>query len=324
MTLGLALCCGGLALSGVGRRLRSTPVRADDGVRVVDASQLELRAARGPSTDYASRVIVQFLDAVDDGQAERCVGDAGGARATRSAFGRRYVVEPMAGMDAVGLTNRFRSMPEVEYAETDGVVRAHFAPNDNLYSLQWHLKTIGAERMWDIQKGDPSVAVAVLDTGVAYEDFGPFRKAPDFGGTVFLQGFNVFTHDSHANDDNFHGTHVASIIAEATDNSSGASGIAYQSAIMPVKVLDFDGFGSNSGIAEGIDYVVNFRQGGVNPVRVINLSLGGPTRSQTLQSAVDRAVLAGITVVASAGNDNVSPVDFPAGFANVIAVGSNP
>ena len=235
---------------------------------------------------------------------------------------KRYVVEPMAGMDAAMLTARFRSMPEVEYAEPDGVVRAHFSPNDSLYALQWHLKTLGAERMWDIQKGDPSVAIAVLDSGVAYEDFGPYRKAPDFGGTVFLQGFNVFTRDAHANDDNFHGTHVASIIAEATNNGSGASGIAHQSAIMPVKVLDRDGFGSNSGIAEGIDYVVNFRQGGVNPVRVINLSLGGTTRSQTLASAIDRAVAASITVVASAGNDNTSPVDYPAAYDNVIAVGS--
>ena len=318
----LVLLCVGLVMDGSLRSFPGPAVRADDGVRAIDASQLELRAALGPRTDYAARVVVQFKDAVDDRSAERCVSDAGGARATRSAFGRRYVVEPMAGLDPEGLTRRFRSMPEVEYAERDGVVRAHFAPNDNLYSLQWHLKLIGAERMWDIQKGDPSVAVAVLDTGVAYEDFGPYRKAPDFGGTVFLPGFNAFTRDSHANDDNFHGTHVASIIAEATNNASGAAGIAYLSAIMPVKVLDRDGFGSNSGIAEGIDYVVNFRQGSVNPVRVINLSLGGPTRSQTLQSAVDRAVAAGITVVASAGNDNTSPIDFPAGFSNVIAVGS--
>ncbi len=314
-----------VALLVMDRSPRAFPeaaVRADDGVRVIDARALELRAAQGPRADYASRVVVQFKDAVDDRAAERCVSDAGGARATRSAFGRRYVVEPMAGLDPEGLTERLRSMSEVEYAEPDGVVHAHFAPNDSLYSLQWHLKTIGAERMWDIQKGDPSVAVAVLDTGVAYEDFGPFRKAPDFGGTVFLPGYNVFTHDTHANDDNFHGTHVASTIAEATNNGAGATGIAYLSAIMPVKVLDRDGFGSNSGIAEGIDYVVNFRQGSVNPVRVINLSLGGPTRSQVLQTAVDRAVAAGITVVASAGNENTSPVDFPAGFSNVIAVGS--
>ena len=322
LTLGLSLSWWGLMVPDSSRPLTTHEVRADEGVRVLDPAQLEFRAAQGPREDYASRVIVQFKDAIEDRQAERCVEDAGGARASRSAFAKRYVVEPMAGMDAIALTNRFRSMPEVEYAEQDGVVRAHFSPNDSFYSLQWHLRTLGAERMWDIQKGDPSAAVAVLDTGVAYEDFGPFRKAPDFGGTVFLPGFNVFTHDTHANDDNFHGTHVASIIAEATNNGTGASGIAHLSAIMPVKVLDSEGFGSNAGIAEGIDYVVNFRQGGVNPVRVINLSLGGPTRSQALQSAIDRAVAAGITVVASAGNDNRSPVDFPAGFGNVIAVGS--
>jgi serine protease len=296
--------------------------RADEGIRVLDAAALQLREEARPRPDYASRVIVAFKDSVDDRLAERRVEEAGGASATRSAFARRYTVEPMAGMSPPALVDRFRSMSEVAYAEQDSEVQAHFSPNDSLYALQWHLKTLGAERMWDIQKGDPSVAVAVLDSGVAYEDFGPFRKAPDFGGTVFLTGFNLFTHDSHANDDNFHGTHVASIIAESTNNGAGAAGIAHQSAIMPVKVLDEDGFGSNAGIAEGVDYVVNFRQGGVNPVRVINLSLGGSTRSQTLKDAIDRAVAAGITVVASAGNDDRSPVDYPAAFDNVIAVGS--
>ncbi len=298
------------------------PVQADDGVRALDPGQFPLRSTEGPARDYASRVIVQFKDAVDDRLAESRVSDAGGAFATRSAFRPRYVVEPMAGMDVAGLMARLQSMPEVEYAEADGVVHAHFSPNDSLYNLQWHLKLIGAERMWDIQRGDPSVAVAVLDTGVAFEDFGPYRKAPDFGGTVFLPGFNVFTRDAHANDDNFHGTHVASIIAEATNNGLGVSSIAHLSAIMPVKVLDRDGFGSNSGVAEGIDYAVNFRQGGTNPVKVINLSLGGSTRSQAMQSAIDRAVAAGITVVASAGNDNLGSLDFPAGFSNVIGVGS--
>jgi len=297
-------------------------VRADDGVRVLDAAARALREASTPRPDYSSRVIVSFKDSADDRAAERCVQEAGGGRATRSAFARRYVVEPMAGLSAPALVQRLLSMPEVAYAEADAEVHAHFAPNDNLYALQWHLKTLGAERMWDIQKGDPSVAVAVLDTGVAYEDFGPFRKAPDFGGTVFLPGYNVFTHDTHANDDNYHGTHVASIIAESTNNGAGAAGLAYQTALMPVKVLDRSGFGSNAGIAEAIDYVVNFRQGGKNPVRVINLSLGGPTRSQTLKDAIDRAVAAGITVVASAGNDNLSPLDYPAAFDNVIAVGS--
>ncbi|MEO5760728.1 MAG: S8 family serine peptidase [Vicinamibacteria bacterium] len=319
LSLGLGGLAAMLALYGWDIRV---PVRADDGIRTVDAVAQAAHFAEGPSHPYASSVIVQFKDAVDERTAERTIEGAGAARASRSAFGARYVLEPMAGLDAETLIRRLRSMSEVAYAEQDGVVHAHFSPNDSLFALQWHMKTLGAERMWDIQKGDPSAAVAVLDTGVAYEDFGPFRKAPDFGSTVFLQGFNVFTRDGHANDDNFHGTHVSSIIAESTNNGAGGAGLAYQTAIMPVKVLDREGFGSNSGIAEGIDYVVNFRQGGVNPVRVINLSLGGTSRSQTLKDAIDRAVAAGITVVASAGNDNISTVDYPAAFDNVIAVGS--
>lgn len=315
------LSCLALAIARLHDGFAVPAVRADDGVRVIDQQALD--ALRDPAApESAGRVIVQFKQAVEERQAERCVGDAGGARASRSAFGPRYVVEAMPGLDAAGLVSRFRSMPEVEFAEIDAPVRAHFTPNDERFPLQWHLKLIGAERMWDIQRGDPSVAVAVLDTGIAYEDFGPFRKAPDFGGTVFLPGFNVFTRDSHANDDNFHGTHVASIIAEATNNGIGASSIAHLSAIMPVKVLDRDGEGFNSQVAEGIDYVVNFRLNGVNPVRVINMSLGGTARTQALEAAINRAVAAGITVVASAGNDNVGTVDYPAAFDAVIAVGS--
>lgn len=297
------------------------PVRANEAIRVLHQAAQDLRGEPAGPKGVAG-VIVQFKEAVGERLAERCVSEAGGSRASRSAFGPRYVVEPMAGLDASALGARFRAMPEVAFAEEDAPVRAHFTPNDQQFALQWHLKMLSAERTWDIQKGDPTVAVAVLDTGVAYEDFGPFRKAPDFGGTSFLPGFNVFTRDAHANDDNFHGTHVASVIAEATNNGIGASGLAHQSAIMPVKVLDRNGDGFNFQIAEGIDYVVNFRQGGTNPVRVINLSLGGSVRTQALEDAINRAVAAGITVVASSGNDNIGTVDYPAAFDNVIAVGA--
>ncbi|MEO8358438.1 MAG: S8 family serine peptidase [Vicinamibacteria bacterium] len=320
----IAVMGGALGLLGVMAFYapRGRPVRADDGVRVYDALAHAAASFAGAAERTAGGISVEFKDAVDDRTAERAIEGAGGGKATRSAFARRYLVEPMAGLDVARLIGYFRSMSEVEYAEQNAAVHAHFSPNDERYLLQWHLKTLNAERMWDIQKGDASVAVAVLDTGVAYEDFGPFRKAPDFGTTVFLPGYNVFTHDTHANDDNFHGTHVSSIIAESTNNGVGASSIAYQTSIMPVKVLDSNGNGSTDGIAEGILYVVNFRQNGVNPVRVINLSLGGGSASTAMKNAIDRAVEAGITVVASAGNDNVGFVDYPAAYENVIAVGS--
>jgi serine protease len=299
------------------------PVRARDTLRVASLRQ----TARSQQRFLPGEVIVQFKEAADD---RRMVGDiqeVGGKWAKRSAFGSRYLVtlDPDAGVpDAVA---RLASMPEVDYAEPNGVVRAYqaagrFTPNDRLFPFQWHMKMVDAERTWAIQKGDPSVVVAVLDTGVAYEDFGPFRKAPDFGTTTFVTGFNVLTGTSHANDDNFHGTHVASTVAEATNNGEGVAGLAFGCALMPVKVLDNEGTGSFFDVAEGVDFAANFTQGGVKPVKVINLSLGGDSISQTLQRAIDRAVTQGIVVVAAAGNDNASQVSFPASLPNVIAVGA--
>lgn len=291
----------------------------EPGVRVVSSRASRLVVGGASPTDS---VIVGFHDSVSDRVAEQCVREAGAGGALRSAFSKRFLAMPDDGLDTKHLLSRLRAMPEVAYAEEDGVVRAHFVPNDSLYRLQWHWRALGMERTWDIQRGDASVAVAVLDTGVAYEDFGKFRRAPDWGGVTFLTGYNVFTKDTHANDDNFHGTHVASVIGEGADNALGGSGMIHRVAIMPVKVLDEDGFGTNSGIAEGIDAVVRFRLSGVNPVKVINLSLGGSVRSTAVQNAVNAAIAAGITVVASAGNDNVSTIDFPAALDNVIAVGA--
>src|SRR6185436_4967 len=126
-----------------------------------------------------------------------------------------------------------------------------------------------------------------------------------FGSTVFLQGFDFVNQDTHANDDEGHGTHVASTVAESTNNGEGVAGLAFNCAIMPVKVLDNEGSGSNFDVAEGIDYAVNFTQGGAHPVKVINMSLGGPFPSSTVSAAIARAVAADVTVVAAAGNDGV-------------------
>ena len=217
--------------------------------------------------------------------------------------------------------DRLRGRPEVEYAEPNALFRASQARrvtvNDTFFASQWHLELIDAPRTWAIQSGDRSVVVAVLDTGIAYEDFGPFRKAPDFGSTVFVPGFDFINNDSHANDDNFHGTHVASVIAEATNNGIGAAGLAFGTALMPVKVLDAEGNGDAFSIAEGIDFAA-----ASNDVKVINMSLGGGGTNRAISDAVTRAVGRGITVVAAAGNDGAGQVSFPANLANVIAVGA--
>jgi serine protease len=296
------------------------------------AGVLRVAGERAPLPGAAwarpNEVVVALAAGADDRDAARVMWEAGGARAQRSAYGRRFRLTLDAGFTVEEAMRRLRQMPEVAYVEPNFVARAsqtrpgHFAPNDEFYRFQWNMRMLDAERTWGIQKGDRSVAVAVLDTGVAYEDFGPFRKAPDWGNTVFLPGFDFVNRDSHANDDEGHGTHVASTIAEEADNREGVAGLAFECAIMPVKVLDASGEGSFFDIAEGVDYAVNFTQNGERPVKVINLSLGGPGESRTLREAIDRAVAAGVTVVAASGNENSSTVEFPASLPTVIGVGA--
>src|SRR5918994_4699395 len=306
----------------VGLSLSSEPTRGAGVLRMASSERVYI----GPAA-RADEVVVALTVAADDRDAARVMWEAGGARAQRSAFGPRFRLTLDAGFTVEEAIRRLRQMPEVAYAEPNYIARAtqsrpgFFAPNDEFYRFQWNLRLINAERTWGIQKGDRAVAVAVLDTGVAYEDFGPFRKAPDWGNTVFLPGFDFVNRDSHPNDDEGHGTHVASTIAEEADNTEGVAGLAFECAIMPIKVLDSAGEGSFFDIAEAVDYAVNFTQGGEKPVKVINLSLGG-SETRVLREAIERAVAAGVTVVASSGNDNESSVDFPAVFPLVIGVGA--
>ncbi len=299
-----------------------------------------LKAVRGtraavPAGSYRDgQVIVAFRAAADDRDADRALraGGALEARRSRSRSPARYLVTLEAGSSVPKAVERFSRMPEVQYAEPNGLVRQSqgttFKPNDTFYRYQWNLTQINAERTWGIQKGKSSVAVAVLDSGIAYEDYVDpqtgveYRKAPDWGDVRFLPGYDFVNGDSHPNDDEYHGTHVASTIAEATNNAMGAAGIAFHCSLMPVKVLDEKGEGTFFDVAEGIDYAVEFTEGGQKPVKVINLSLGSEGTSQTLRAAVDRAWAAGILIVAAAGNSGSALIEFPANLSNVVAVGA--
>jgi serine protease AprX len=163
-------------------------------------------------------------------------------------------------------------------------------------------ETIGADQVW--AGGDrlpplsgQGIGVAVIDSGVdtrhaALRNRVAFTK--DFTGGNGLDGYG-------------HGTHVAGIIAGRpgrTADTADYRGIAGGARIINLRVLDDDGAGVASDVIEAIDWAIEFRQ--VYDIRVINLSLGAPVtqpyRDDPMCEAVDRAVAAGIVVVAAAGN----------------------
>jgi len=222
---------------------------------------------------------------------------------------------------------------DVEYAEPNFYAHALWSPNDDFYPYQWHFDNtsyggIEMEEAWD-QAASPGqgAVVAVIDTGVAFEDYCEgsrwwgtcYEKAPDFQDTCFVPGYDFVNSDFHPNDDSSpgHGTHVAGTIAQSTNNTEGTAGIAFESCLMPVKVLGSDGSGTYADVAEGIIWAAD------NGADVINLSLGGSQSSQTLEDAVAYAYQQGVTVVAAAGNDGSSQINYPAAYNDyVIAVGA--
>ncbi len=109
--------------------------------------------------------------------------------------------------------------------------------------------------------------MAVLDSGVAFERYRGFRRAPDLRRSTFVHPWDFVDHDRHPNDRYGHGTHVTGTIAEATNNDLAVAGVAYGVKIMPLKVLNDFGEGDSVAIARAIRYAAK------HGADVINLSL---------------------------------------------------
>jgi serine protease len=165
---------------------------------------------------------------------------------------------------------------------------------------------------WDVSTGE-GVTVAIIDTGVnpfGRDSFGPV------GASRVVRGYNAIVGIPGGIDFEGHGTHVAGVVGQETDNGTGVAGIAYGANILPVKSLSIFGVGVDSWIIRGIRWATD--QG----ADVINLSLGSFDDSQAFEDAVNYAYENGVTVVAAAGNSGDGEVMYPAAYENCIAVGA--
>jgi subtilisin family serine protease len=209
---------------------------------------------------------------------------------------------------AAALERALQADPSVGYVEVDGMVKAALAPDDPYYTPadEWGLPAIGVPAVWNTSTGTGGPVIAVVDTGVA-------AAHPDLGGRV-LPGIDIINGDANASDDNGHGTHVAGIIAATGNNGIGGAGVCWGCTILPVKVLDANGSGSDSTVAAGITWAAD------HGASVINLSLGSVGSSATLAAAVMYAQSLGVVVVAAAGNSGSDVKFYPAALPGVISV----
>ena len=228
--------------------------------------------------------------------------------------------------------------PSVLWAEPNGQVHvAGITPNDNYYQAQqWNLRLIGLPEAW-VFTGGSAGPIAVIDTGVDLDH-------PDLAGKLWTNGGEIagndldddgngYTDDVHGwdfvssdgspDDDHGHGSHVAGIAAAQTDNGAGVAGVAWESPIMPLRVLNRNGEGGWGDVLTAMVYAAD------NGASVLNLSLGqepgdpqNPVPVQAVQATISYVQAAGCLVVAAAGNNDnqPAPVMYPAASPGVVAV----
>lgn len=206
--------------------------------------------------------------------------------------------------DARLAQRRVAAVPGVRRVQVDHIRRAF---GDKYYRrYQPYLRaSMDVNDAWRRATGR-GITVAVIDTGVDpnHEDLPRVLRGRDF-----------VSNDRNAADLNGHGTFVAGVIGAERDNNKGIAG-ASRASILPVRVLNSNGFGRDSAIAKGVRWAAS------QDADIINLSLGGGRSSRILRDAVRYANNQGTLVVAASGNNGGTRAMYPAAYPEVVAVGA--
>ena len=204
--------------------------------------------------------------------------------------------------------NKYKNSKFIEYVEPNYRGEFDLIPDDpGYYTLSAILDILNAPSGWDIVTGGGPI-VAVVDSGV--------YRHPDL--PALLPGYSAVAGLSPNADKVGHGTGVAGTIGALGNNGTGTVGINWDARLLPVKVDDADGNLNVANIAKGIIWAAD------NGADIINLSLSVKSDSVTLKFAVDYAYSKGCAIFTSVGNNGSSGINYPARYANVMAVGATP
>jgi thermitase len=256
----------------------------------------------------------------------------GTTTAQRAALGASDVVGSVQGLgvkvvrvaDANAAVTALNRSPLVQYAELNQTLTAFATPNDPRYPEEYGLAKIQAPAGWDAAglgtfPNSGGALVGIVDTGIraTHEDLaGKVAYCAKSQGVLPVLGGSI--QEGSCADDNGHGSHTSGTITANTNNGKGVAGVAFNSKLAVCKALGGPlGQGSTSDVANCIVWAHN------KGAKVISMSLGGGD-STTLHNAVQTAWAGGgaggTVLVAAAGNDGDSTVNYPAGYAEVVSV----
>lgn len=252
------------------------------------------------------------------------------------------------GRSIENLAAQFSSDPEVEWVafnnrySTGQSLDDPYVPRDSLYPEAWWLERISAGLAWEITRGDTSVVIGIIDTGVEYTHrdlrnniWHNRGEVPENGidddrngfiddviGWDFVDapslpaGGDYLVRDNDPMDDFGHGTYVAGCAAAESDNPDCYPSIGFNCRIMPLRA------GNANGTLEEDDIAAALLYGTANGAAIINMSFGDVVASPLLREVVAVAHEAGVVLVASAGNARSGGIHYPSGFQEVISVGA--
>jgi hypothetical protein len=179
-------------------------------------------------------------------------------------------------------------------------------PNDPAWSSEWGVRLTRASDLWNLTTGNPSIVIAVVDTGL---DPIPAEM------TQVVPGWDIVDNDASTGDDNGHGTWVSTVIGALGNNGTGIAGYCWHCSVMPVRVaVGREGGALASNIASGIRWAVD------HGARIVNVSLASNAFDYGELGAVEYAQDHGVLVVGAAGNGGDTKPLYPGGYPGVLAV----
>ncbi len=306
-----------------------------------------------PNQYRPGEVLVQYMPSAS-GKAQELINEEAGVEKVSKRFKlkKQPSIQLLRLEKGVSVNEAIEELEDeklVKFAEPNYIRKAFFTPDDSFFSLQYgHYNTgqtinstagtrdadMDTIEAWDIERGTTNnVTVAVIDTGMQLDHpdltsiwqnsgevgSGKETNSVDDDGNGYVddwRGWDFVSSDNNPSDDHGHGTHVSGIIAANANNGTGVAGVSHGAKIMVLKAGDNEGYFLTSDIIAAVNYART------NGADIINMSYGGTSYNSSEQSALTNAYNAGVTLLAAAGNDYDTTINYPAGYSNVIGVGS--
>ena len=312
-------------------------------VKGLTASELkefaqDARIDLGANGVSPSKIIVKFRELDAQRSIRQMAGPILGSLREVKTIGAFIIKLPESNnlRDVVAYLGAIKELEGVEYALPDYRISIVALPNDPDWNKQWSFKNTGspggfdinAPQAWDVTKGSSSTLVGVIDTGIDLNhpdlrsnlwtnpgeiglDSNGKEKASngiDDDGNGYVddfRGWDFVSNDNNPQDGHGHGTHVAGVIGASGNNGMGIAGINWEVGLVPLRILDDNGYGSTSDAVLALEYALK------NGITITNNSWGGGSYSSALEEMLKKYRDQNGLFVAAAGNNGSNNDQYP-------------